>query len=127
MNKAVAAGVLLVLLFAAAGWNIRRVDRFTDAVTAQVELSRDFCREDNLSAAASALNAAMDRWREAEPWTHIFLRHGELDAVSDAFFFRSSKSKLDITVTSHLFFEFSLLLNVFFIIFFFCILKRAAL
>ncbi len=86
MKKAIAAGVLLALLFAAAGWNIRRVNRFTDEMVAQVELSRDFCREGNLSAAASALNAAMDRWREAEPWTHIFIRHGELDAVSDAFF-----------------------------------------
>jgi hypothetical protein len=86
MKKAVAAGVLLGLLFAGAGWNIRRVDRFTDAVTAQVELSREFCREENLSAADAALNAAMDRWREAEPWTHIFIRHSELDAVSDAFY-----------------------------------------
>ena len=28
----------------------------------------------------------MDRWREAKSYTHIFLRHAELDAVSDAFF-----------------------------------------
>ena len=28
----------------------------------------------------------MDQWRDAKPYTHIFLRHAELDAVSDAFY-----------------------------------------
>ena len=86
MKKAAAAGALLALLFLAAGWNIRYLDRFTDDMLARVEISRAFCRENDLAAADAALTSAMDRWREAKSYTHIFLRHAELDAVSDAFF-----------------------------------------
>ena len=86
MKKAAAAGALLALLFLAAGWNIRYVDTLTGEMLTRTEQSRSFCREGNLSAAKAALGDATACWRDRETYTHIFLPHGELDAVSDAFF-----------------------------------------
>ncbi len=86
MKKAAAAGALLALLFLAAGWNIRYVDALTGEMLTRTEQSRSFCREGNLSAAKAALGNAMAYWQDRETYTHIFLPHGELDAVSDAFF-----------------------------------------
>ena len=86
MKKAAAAGALLALLFLAAGWNIRYVDALTGEMLTRAEQSRSFCREGNLSAAKAALGNAMGYWQDRETYTHIFLPHGELDAISDAFF-----------------------------------------
>ncbi len=86
MKKAAAAGALLALLFLAAGWNIRYVDALTGEMLARVEQSRSFCREQNLSAARAALGDAMSYWQDRETYTHIFIRHAELDGVSDAFY-----------------------------------------
>ena len=86
MKKAAAAGALLALLFLAAGWNIRYVDALTREMLTRVEQSRTFCREQNLSAAKAALGDAMSFWRDRDTYAHIFLRHAELDGISDAFY-----------------------------------------
>ena len=86
MKKAVAAGVLMLLMFAASLWNIRYLDNFTDTLAQEIRLSRDYCRAAEYDAADSSLRRAMALWEGAEGYTHIFIRHAEIDAVTDAFY-----------------------------------------
>ena len=66
MKKAVAAAVLLALLFGAAAWNIAHIDSLTGSLTASADEALAHCR--------------------AENYTHIMIRHAEVDSATDAFY-----------------------------------------
>jgi len=85
MKKAAVAGALLLGMLVLSFWNIRYLDRFTDELTAGVELSRARCREGDLSGARRVLGEAKELWSSARGYTHIFIRHAEVDAAADAF------------------------------------------
>ena len=85
MKKAAVAGALLLGMLAFSLWNIRYIDRLTDELTAGVELSRTRCREGNLSEAREVLGETRALWSDARGYTHIFIRHAEVDAAADAF------------------------------------------
>ena len=86
MKKAAAALVLLVMLAGASVWNIRYLDALTDRIEKQVELSRSLWADGDARAAAEALDGALDIWFGAEGYTHVFIRHAEVNDVTDAFF-----------------------------------------
>ena len=86
MKREIAAYALLILLTALLLYNIRTLDALIDAVETQICRSSAALQSGNSQLAASELEAAMELWYEAEPYTHIFVRHSEIDAVSDAFF-----------------------------------------
>ena len=86
MKKAIAAAAVLALVFGAALWNIRNVERFTDELSAAVERSRRCETVHDHIGAAEALRHAIELWEGASGYTLIFLRHAEVDAVSDAFY-----------------------------------------
>ena len=86
MRKTIGALILAALMLAAAGWNIRHVRRFTGALTEQTERSRACLAAGDSEAALAALYAALDEWHAGESYTYVFIRHGEADAVTDAFF-----------------------------------------
>lgn len=85
MKKAAVAGALLLGMLALSFWNIRFLDRFTNELTAGVERSRACCREGDLSGAQEILTETRRLWSGAKGYTHIFIRHSEVDAVEDAF------------------------------------------
>ena len=86
MKKAAAAGLLLAAMLALSLWNIRHVDRFTGELTGQLRQSMDSCRQGNAEEAEQLLRAALERWHREEGYTHIFIRHAEVDAATDAFY-----------------------------------------
>lgn len=86
MKREIAAVLLLAALFGASFWNNRRLDALTNEVKQHLALSEKALRADDRDRAEAELDAAARIWTAAAHYTHIFLRHPELDNVSDAFF-----------------------------------------
>lgn len=86
MNRELAAGVLLFLLIAGAWWNVCAVDRLTRDILAGLDASQYAEEQGNHPEARAALDKAMNRWLEADSYTHIFIRHAEIDSTADAFY-----------------------------------------
>lgn len=86
MKKAVAAALILILLGTGAFFNVRYLDSLTRELTDRIDDSRTLCRAGDAPAARAALQDALDLWNQSENYTHIFLRHSEVDAVSEDFY-----------------------------------------
>ena len=86
MKKEWIAAALLFLLFAAALVNIACLDRLVGRIEEDIERARDLAAADDFPAAEAALDEAIARWVAANSYTHIFIRHPEIDSTSDAFF-----------------------------------------
>ncbi len=85
MKRAAVAATLLAALLAASLWNIRCLDRFTDSVLAELDRSEAMWSAGDFAAAADALSQAKDKWDSKKAYTHVFIRHAEVDSVSDSF------------------------------------------
>ena len=86
MKRELAAGTLLALLIAGAWWNIRAVDRLTGDILAGLDTAQTAEARGQPEEAREALDKALKRWLEADRYTHIFIRHTEIDATADAFY-----------------------------------------
>ena len=86
MKRELAAGTLLVLLIAGAWWNIRAVDRLTGDILAGLDTAQTAEARGQPEEAREALDKALKRWLEADRYTHIFIRHAEIDSTADAFY-----------------------------------------
>ena len=86
MKRELAAGALLLLLMAGAWWNIRAVDTLTGDILAGLDISQAAEEQGDHLTAQAALDKALNRWLEADSYTHIFIRHGEIDSTADAFY-----------------------------------------
>ena len=86
MKRELAAGTLLALLIAGAWWNIRAVDRLTGEIMAGLDTAQAAEARGQPEEAREALDKALKRWLEADRYTHIFIRHAEIDSTADAFY-----------------------------------------
>ncbi len=83
-REIIAAGLLLLLLLASI-LNIAYLDALIDRVEAEIDTA-EICRKDEeYQQAIAALNRAQQIWDDARSYTHIFIRHPEIDTVADAF------------------------------------------
>ncbi len=86
MTREIVAALLLVLLFAAALLNIFCLDSLIGTILADVSASRELAAIGDFEGAEKMLDRAITRWVSANGYTHIFIRHPEIDSTSDAFF-----------------------------------------
>ena len=86
MKREIGALLLLAALIGLSVWSIRRTDRLMEEVERHLALSEKALRADDRDGASAELEAAERVWHAAEHFTHVFLRHPELDGISDAFF-----------------------------------------
>ena len=86
MSRELAAGALLLLLVAGAWWNIHAVDTLTGDILAGLDASQEAEEQGRHPDAQAALDKALNRWLEADSYTHIFIRHAEIDSTADAFY-----------------------------------------
>ena len=86
MKREIGALLLLAALIGLSLWSIRRTDRLTEEVEQHLALSEKALRADDRDRASAELEAAERVWHASEHFTHVFLRHPELDGISDAFF-----------------------------------------
>lgn len=86
MKKEIIVGLLLVLLFAAALVNIHFLNRLTDDIIELVEASEQNAEAGNWNEAAAKAEEAAAKWAENNSYTHIVLRHSEINAATDAMY-----------------------------------------
>ena len=86
MKKEIIALLLLVLLFAASLFNIWYFDRLCLDIAGEVNASSDALERGDMDAAQEHLNSALHTWLDADSYTHIFIRHPEIDSTADAFY-----------------------------------------
>ena len=86
MRREWIALALLLLLLAAALVNIAWLDRLIETIEADVHRADTLARAGRFDDALRALDQALGHWTAAHAYTHIFIRHPEIDTTSDAFF-----------------------------------------
>jgi len=86
MKKTVFAAALLALLTAVSVWNLRHLKGLTDELSGGIESARTLWQADDFSGAENAVDEALEHWLAADGYTHIFIRHSEIDAATDVFY-----------------------------------------
>ena len=86
MTRESYAALLLAALIAVSVWSIRRVDRLSDELEAHLAKSEKAALAEDYENAALEADAALRIWLGAKTYTHIFIRHPEIDSVADAFY-----------------------------------------
>ena len=86
MSRELIASLLMLLLIAGAWWNIRAVDSLSGDMLSALEESEQAADKGDCCAALKAMDAALERWLKADSYTHIFIRHSEIDSTADAFY-----------------------------------------
>lgn len=86
MKKEFCAGTLVLLLFIGAIWNIFYLNRLADRLETHIDCSRQACTQEDFPTAERELRQSLEIWLQADGYTHIFIRHTEIDALSDAFY-----------------------------------------
>lgn len=83
MKKELAAAALLLLILCASLWNLRHLDLLLDELDIGSELALSASEAGNWSEAETAVTALVARWQKSETYVQIFIRHADIDAVSD--------------------------------------------
>ena len=86
MTREKAAAALMLLLVAISVWNIRSADRLCEAINAEILQCSEHAQQENWEQAHNSMENALDMWLAAESYTHIFIRHPEIDSCSDVFY-----------------------------------------
>ena len=86
MKREICAVLLLAILIGGSIWNIRRAESLTAEIKEHLALSEKALFADDPDYAEEQLEAALRIWMAARGYTQVFLRHQELDSISDAFY-----------------------------------------
>ena len=86
MKKELCALFTLLLLIAGAIGNLTHLNTLMEQISNHINYSMLYCSLDDYQAAHTETSKALELWESEEPYTHIFIRHTEIDAFSDVFF-----------------------------------------
>lgn len=86
MKRAAIASVIILALFAVSIWSIAKIDRITNEICCLLDYAEAAADEGRFSDALELSRTALNVWLGAESYTHIFIRHPEIDGTSDAFY-----------------------------------------
>lgn len=86
MKRESCAIALLLVLLVGSLWNIRCLDRRIDAIEYDLRQSMEAADSGDFESARRHFDTALDTWLKADSYTHIFIRHSEIDSTSDAFY-----------------------------------------
>lgn len=84
--KEILALTILALLIIGSVINILFVDSMTDSLMQLVDASEELYVAENYMSASTVLQQSIDRWLSYDAYAHIFLRHQEIDSVTDAYY-----------------------------------------
>ena len=85
MKKELVALLLLLLILAGNIWNQRRLDRLAAGLDRLTEEAFASARDGRWQEAEEAAGKAAQEWTKAGNYTHIFIRHTDIDALTAAF------------------------------------------
>lgn len=86
MKKEIIALILLLLLFAGSLYNIRVIENMVTTLESGVEASFNAAQSGDFDKAHELIDEAATDWLSRDGYTHIFIRHSEINSTTDAFF-----------------------------------------
>lgn len=86
MKKEWIAFALLLLLFGGTLLNIRVCNSYMDELKSEVKQVYESAEKGDFESSKSQLDEAVRYWLSLDGYTHIFIRHTEIDATTEAFF-----------------------------------------
>ncbi len=90
MKKEIISALLLLLIFSGVLVNIRINERIVSSLINEVDMSYENLKNGNKDKAMQQLDTAIEHWLNLDGYTHIFIRHSEINSTTDAFYgFRS--------------------------------------
>lgn len=93
MKKELFAAITILSLLLGAGCNIFQIKKLSESVSAHLDLATQACAVNDFEAAELELSNALNIWLQADGYTHIFIRHAEIDSATDAFYEAISEIK----------------------------------
>ncbi len=86
MKKEIIFGLILICIFAATFVNISILEKITQELTELVDESLRSVESGDWENAEKKAEEAEKLWEKADPYTHIFVRHSEIDSTTDALY-----------------------------------------
>ena len=86
MKKEVFAIVLLISIFVGSLVNLYCLKNLTNELIELVESGAEYASDGNWKEAAQYVEKATDKWAGSDSYTHIVLRHSEINSTTDAFY-----------------------------------------
>ena len=83
MKKEIFVIALLALMLAAAIVNVRFLGKLTDDVVKIAEKAANLATEGKWGEAETQAKAASKKWEDSETYTHIVLRHSEIERSTE--------------------------------------------
>lgn len=77
---------VLALLLALSVWNLKSIDTLTGDIEISLSKSQSAAEKLDFKTARQRLDEGLELWLSADSYTHIFLRHPEIDSTADAFY-----------------------------------------
>lgn len=86
MKKEIISALLLLLIFSGVLVNIRINERIVSSLINEVDMSYENLKNGNKDKAMQQLDTAIEHWLNLDGYTHIFIRHSEINSTTDAFY-----------------------------------------
>ena len=86
MRREFFALLLLAVLITLSLWNIHTVDKLTEDIQALIDRAESAALIGDKAIAQAQFEKALKSWLGAKSYTHIFIRHPEIDSCTDAFY-----------------------------------------
>lgn len=86
MRKEIAAAVILMLMFAGVLINIRANEHILDGLMSEVGSAYKLAVEGDFPASEESMRTAIAHWQSYDSYTHIFIRHSEINSATEAFY-----------------------------------------
>ena len=86
MKKEIAAAVILALLFIGVLVNINVASNIILSLEDDVAAAYESAQNGDFDRAKPLLDAAIEHWMSLDGYTHIFIRHSEINSTTEAFF-----------------------------------------
>ena len=84
MKKELFAGLVLLVMLAALLLNINQMNSLSDKIIESVQKTSQNAADDDWESAAQNAEKALADWLEKDAYTHIVLRHAEIDSITDS-------------------------------------------
>lgn len=86
MKREYIAIFLIVAIFALAMINIRYIDNKTQALEYNIVTAEKLYFGGDKEGAVSDITASLDAWLSWDSYSHIMLRHSEIDVITDEYY-----------------------------------------
>ena len=86
MRKELAAAIILALLLTGVMVNIRVASNIILSLKEDVTAAYQSAEKGEFDRAKPQLDAAIEHWMSLDGYTHIFIRHGEINSTTQAYF-----------------------------------------